>query len=78
MVSIMGLHKKRSSLKVDKLIVQSSTEDTAMVRHFASSDNNITLFSIMSRNTKQEHRYIYHSRREENTHHIEEFLSSVY
>lgn len=73
MVSVMGLHKKRSPLKADRLIVQSSTD----VRHFISSDNNITLFPIRSRNTKWEHGCIHHSRREENKVHIKEFLSCV-
>lgn len=74
----MGSHKKeKSSLKATRLIVQSSTEDTAVVRHFDSSDN-IILFSIMSRNTKWEDRCIHHSTREENTDHFEESLLCSY
>lgn len=74
----MGSHKKEKSLlKATKLIVQSSTEDTAVVRHFDSSDN-ILLFSIMSRNTKWEDRCIHHSTREENTDHFEESLLCSY
>lgn len=56
MVSVMGLHEKRSPLKADRLVVQSITNDSAVVRHFESSDNNISLSSIMNRNTKWEHR----------------------
>lgn len=78
MVSITGLHKKEKSLlKATSLIVQSSREDTAVVRHFDPSDN-ILLFSIMRRNTKWEDRSKHHSKREENTDRFEEILLCAY
>jgi len=69
--------RKGPHLKLDRLIVHSSTKDTAVVRHFESSDNNITSFSVMSRSTKLAHRCIHRSRKEKNTDHIEEFLLCV-